>query len=294
MEVVTGAKRRKLQAAGIEDDEDHDFISLLPDGVLGDIITLLPLEEGARTQASSCRLPVLDNLHELELFYHAFGPDISKSDAGDLSLPLSTFRFSSTLCSLCIFSSYRMLQFPMENAGTLIFPHLKQLTLKRVGISKSSLHGMLSRCPVLESLLLCCNVGYHHLRITSLQHNFKNEQPYGQLECLDLHLKRLVLTCYAGIESKVNFAKFFVVNARVLEHMTILGCYDDHEEWSGNQRKKLQLETRSSHGAEFDIKFDYESPGLVHIRDIHDLVTDDPFDMPVCSYYEDPIYHFGV
>jgi hypothetical protein len=31
------------------------------------------------------------------------------------------------------------------------------------------------------------------------------------------------------------------VNARVLEHMIVLGCYNDHEEWSGNQRKKLQL-----------------------------------------------------
>ncbi|PUZ61486.1 hypothetical protein GQ55_4G279500 [Panicum hallii var. hallii] len=121
------------------------------------------------------------------------------------------------------------------------------------------------------------------------QRNCKNEQRYDQLECLDLHLKRLVLTCYAGSESEVNFAKFFVVNARVLEHMMILGCYDDHEEWSENQRKKLQLETRSSHIAEFDIKFDNELFGLVHVRHIHDLVTDDPFDNSVCRCNEDPI-----
>ncbi|CAL5052061.1 unnamed protein product [Urochloa decumbens] len=485
MEAVTTSKRRKLQAAGIEEDEGRDLISLLPDGVLGDIITLLLPEEGARTQALSrrwrrlwrssplnlnvvlandneeeelvrlasrilsahqgrtrrfslhwyefddiswsrrllavtadgwLRLPVLDNLREFELFYHAFGPDIS--NAGDLSLPLSMFRFSSTLCSLCIFSSYRVLQFPMEDAGTLSFPHLKQLTLKRVGISESSLHGMLSRCPVLESLLLCCNVGHRRLQILSStlrslgvsngncttpgeleevviedspllekliprnvgypmvirvlqapklkvlgylkdqyistfqlgtlvcqkmmpvtlstvvrtvktlalsissnldlvigllkcfpcveklyiefphelysQYNLKNEQCYDQLECLDLHLKRLVLTCYVGIESEVNVAKFFIVNARVLEHMTIVGCCDDRQEWIDNQRKKLQVETRSSHSAEFDIKIDYGSPGFVHIRHIHDLVTDDPFDMSVCRCYEDPIDNLGV
>jgi hypothetical protein len=55
MEVVTGSKRRKLQAAGIDEDEGRVLISLLPDGVLGDIITLLPPEEGARTQALSRR-----------------------------------------------------------------------------------------------------------------------------------------------------------------------------------------------------------------------------------------------
>jgi hypothetical protein len=54
-------------------------------------------------------------------------------------------------------------------------------------------------------------------------------------------------------------------------------------------RKKLQLETRSSHIAEFDIKFDNELFGLVHVRHIHDLVTDDPFDNSVCRCSEDPI-----
>ncbi|CAN6171668.1 unnamed protein product [Urochloa humidicola] len=55
----------------------------------------------------------------------------------------------------------------METACSFHFPHLKQLTLKGVNISEGTLHGILSGCPILESLVLDWNIGYRRLRISS-------------------------------------------------------------------------------------------------------------------------------
>ncbi|XP_012699121.1 uncharacterized protein LOC105913782 [Setaria italica] len=84
--------------------------------------------------------------------------------------PLSVFRFSATLRVLRICSDHGELEFPAEAAaacGTLGFPRLEQLTPKGVRISECTLHDILSRCLVLQSLVLQYNLDYRHLRIIS-------------------------------------------------------------------------------------------------------------------------------
>jgi len=225
MGVVTRSKskRRRLEEeaeAGGGEQDDVDLISRLPDDVLGDVITLLPAEDGARTQILSrrwrplwrssplnlkarvitgsedeaetsgfvsrilsghpcaarrlslswygrddglfptldswLRLPLLGGLHELELFYHSVGTE----DPGSPPLVPSTFCCSATLWVLSLCSGDEVLRFPpAEIVSTLDFPCIKQHTLKRVHSAETSLHGILSRCPVLASLLLRLNTG---------------------------------------------------------------------------------------------------------------------------------------
>lgn len=106
--------------------------------------------------------PELDRLQKFELFY-------DNVCSQNPPVPLSVLRMSAALRVLRIRSTRDgALQFPMETACMLDFPHLKALTLSNVNIMDSALHGLLSRCPVLESLVLVGNRWCRCLHISSL------------------------------------------------------------------------------------------------------------------------------
>ncbi|TVT99050.1 hypothetical protein EJB05_55606 [Eragrostis curvula] len=97
---------------------------------------------------------------------------------------------------------------------------------------------------------------------------------------LDICLKKIVLTNYQGNESHVNFAKFFVLNAGVLESMMLdLQGINVTSAWIEEQHRLLQLENRASKVAQLDFVLD--APGRpLHLRRIestHDLSMADPF-----------------
>lgn len=95
------------------------------------------------------RLPVLGCLQELELCYCPFRYlfDLRHEPLGRHTL--ATFVGDGPA------------------AGALRFPDLKKLTLKGIYILDTSLNGMLSGCPSLESLVLDGNVGCRRVRINS-------------------------------------------------------------------------------------------------------------------------------
>ena len=78
-----------------------------------------------------------------------------------------------------------------------------------------------------------------------------------QIRCLDIRLKTIVLEMYRGIKSQVSFVTFFVLNARLLELMTLgIRTRDNNEEFLAEQRRKLQLEERVSRDAQFNFTTD--------------------------------------
>lgn len=80
----------------------------------------------------------------------------------------------------------------------------------------------------------------------------------------------------------VNFAKFFVLNARMLKAMkfgVLVGCT---EKWMANQHRRLQLDHKASPDAQFDFRRDYCWRNILYNKRIHDLARDDPFDGSIC------------
>ena len=78
--------------------------------------------------------------------------------------------------------------------------------------------------------------------------------PDDPITCLEFHLKKVALKIYHGIPIEVEFARFFVLNAKVMEKMEF-GLNDEHkDEWRNNQNTLLQLEDRASRVARFEFK----------------------------------------
>jgi hypothetical protein len=89
----------------------------------------------------------------------------------------------------------------------------------------------------------------------------------------------VVLKNYNGIENLcIDFAKFFVLKAKVLKEMKITLPYHRQANWFAKQRGLLQIRNRASNDARFELKCgvpDYFKDN----RHTHDLSMADPFDI---------------
>ncbi|TVU38768.1 hypothetical protein EJB05_12154 [Eragrostis curvula] len=110
--------------------------------------------------------------------------------------------------------------------------------------------------------------------------NMKNVLRYNPLDpikCLELHLEKVVLKNYDGKKPDVDFAKFFVLNAKVLKKMEFGVLNNCNDKWLANQHRRLQLDNRASQDAEFQFKNEYWAL-FTNNKHTHDLWMADPFD----------------
>ncbi|PAN10508.1 hypothetical protein PAHAL_2G097600 [Panicum hallii] len=130
----------------------------------------------------------------------------------------------------------------------------------------------LMRCfPCLEKL-------YIELFMTVDRNSWRRKH-HDVIGCLDIRLKTVVLKNYCGIKSHVNFASFFVLNAKILESMTFEGGACHNQKFIAEQHSLLELEKRVSRSAQFYFTVCRSwDKNLTHIKHVHDLSITDPFE----------------
>ena len=119
--------------------------------------------------------------------------------------------------------------------------------------------------------------------------NVRKYDPLDPIECLELHLKKVVLKNYVVSKtSYVDFARFFVLNTKGLEEMKITLPYHRQHGWFAHQLSLLRVRSRASPDARIEMRCG-TSDDFTHNRDTHDFSMDDPFDLPSsgCSACEE-------
>uniref|UniRef100_A0ACD5Z2W8 Uncharacterized protein n=1 Tax=Avena sativa TaxID=4498 RepID=A0ACD5Z2W8_AVESA len=166
-----------------------------------------------------------------------------------------TLRISSpTLRSICLSRrSYGITELVIEDApclGRLLIPYSDRddcVTIRVIRAPRLEILGPIPfRTPKQE--MLCDSPDFSKFRIFQVAAT-------QSIECLQSHLKKVVFKSYVGSErEQLDFAKFFVLNAKVLNKMEFEG-YDDYmNDTLTFLPKVLQVENRASQDAEFEFK----------------------------------------
>jgi hypothetical protein len=92
--------------------------------------------------------------------------------------------------------------------------------------------------------------------------------PLDPVKCLETHLKKLVMTYYKGDEQDIGFAKFFVLNAKVLREIRLIVKKEISKEWLADQYRLLEAGSRASQDAQLEFSM---------VLNAHDLTIADPF-----------------
>ena len=102
--------------------------------------------------------------------------------------------------------------------------------------------------------------------------------PLHLIECLQTHLKEVVFKSFVGHEKQVNFARFFVLNAKVVTKIEFEGHCDGRSESVAYQHRLLQVENRASRDAQLEFLRSKHVDGDRDVnKHMHDLSVADPF-----------------
>ncbi|KAJ1288900.1 hypothetical protein BS78_02G123600 [Paspalum vaginatum] len=121
---------------------------------------------------------------------------------------------------------------------------VKVLALDSLGPNLDSVVEFLKCFPCVEKL-------YITSRLQKSMKNARSYNPLDPIECLELHLRKVVITNYWGMRPDVDFAKFFVLNGRVIRKMIFGDTNNCNDKWMANQHRRLRLDNKASQGAQF-------------------------------------------
>ncbi|CAL5077809.1 unnamed protein product [Urochloa decumbens] len=154
---------------------------------------------------------------------------------------------------------------------TAVVQSVRVLALPRMKPCLDAVINLMKCFPHLEKL---------HIEIT---HVGEENEPYDKYQdhanTLDIRLRNIVLAYFYDRKSHIEFAKFLILNARVLESMTLQLKFGrvGNNAWIREQRRLLQVEKRASKGARFDFVSRIGSFSLPVDKQVHDLSILDPF-----------------
>ncbi|VAI42489.1 unnamed protein product [Triticum turgidum subsp. durum] len=116
------------------------------------------------------------------------------------------------------------------------------------------------------------------LYVTFGRQNLPHYDRPHPMECLQTHLKEVVLKYFNGYEQQIDFARFFVLNAKVLNKIEF-HVREDHynNEFVAHQHILLQAEDRASPDAQFEFRKICGSIDYHVSKHIHDMSVADPF-----------------
>uniref|UniRef100_A0ACD5W2Q8 Uncharacterized protein n=1 Tax=Avena sativa TaxID=4498 RepID=A0ACD5W2Q8_AVESA len=131
----------------------------------------------------------------------------------------------------------------VQNSQKLSFQDVKILYIVIQALKLNHVIGVLKCFPSLQQLHILSQMRHVPMKI--------NDKPVYSttVECIQNHLKQIKVTDYSGKISDVNFVKFFVLNARVLESVKLHMPFSFHNKWMSKQRKQMDFLNRASPNA---------------------------------------------
>lgn len=176
--------------------------------------------------------------------------------------------FSPDLCELPVFQGMG----PVSSANLI-----STVKVLAVGCCSYRLNAVLDilRCfPCLGKLY----VTFGTQNVSTFKQNVPHYDRPHPMECLQTHLKEVVLKYFRGHEQQIDFARFFVLNSKVLNKIEF-HVREDHysNEFVARQHTLLQAENRASRDAQFEFRKTCGSIDYQVSKHIHDMSVADPF-----------------
>uniref|UniRef100_A0ACD5U7Y7 Uncharacterized protein n=1 Tax=Avena sativa TaxID=4498 RepID=A0ACD5U7Y7_AVESA len=130
----------------------------------------------------------------------------------------------------------------VQNSLKLSFQNVKILCIVIQALKLNHVIGVLKCFPSLQQLHILS-------RMCTVPMKMNDKPVDGTVECIQNHLKLIEVINYSGKISDVNFVKFFVLNARVLESVKLHNPFSFHNKWMSRQRKQMDFLNRVSPNA---------------------------------------------